>query len=127
MIKVVLEVKNPPAHAGDIRDESSVLGWEDPLEEGIATHSSNLAWRIPWTEEPGRLRSTGSQTVGHDWSSLACVVQLLSHVRLFVTPWTAAPQASLSFTISWILLKLKSIESMMPFESACMQVRNAIG
>ena len=66
MIKVVLEVKNPPANAGDIRDESSVLGWEDPLEEGMATHSRILAWRIPWTEEPGRLRSTGSQTVGHD-------------------------------------------------------------
>ena len=42
------------------------LGWEDPLEEGIATHSSTLAWRIPWTEEPGRLQSMGSQTVGHD-------------------------------------------------------------
>jgi len=35
------------------------LGWEDPLEKGVATHSSILAWRIPWTEEPGRLQSTG--------------------------------------------------------------------
>ena len=43
------------------------LGWEDPLEEGIATHSSILAWRIPWTEEPGGLQSMGSQRVGHDW------------------------------------------------------------
>ena len=42
------------------------LGWEDPLEEGMATHSSILAWRIPWTEEPGRLQSTGWQRVGHD-------------------------------------------------------------
>ena len=42
------------------------LGREDPLEEGIATHSSILAWRIPWTEEPGELQSTGSQRVGHD-------------------------------------------------------------
>ena len=42
------------------------LGWEDPLEEGMATHSSILAWRIPWTEEPGGLRSMGSQRVGHD-------------------------------------------------------------
>ena len=41
------------------------LGWEDPLEKEIATHSSILAWRIPWTEEPGRLQSTGSQRVGH--------------------------------------------------------------
>ena len=42
------------------------LGWEDPLEESMATHSSILAWRIPWTEEPGRLQSMGSQRVGHD-------------------------------------------------------------
>ena len=42
------------------------LGWEDPLEEGMATHSSILAWRIPWTEEPGGLQSMGLQSVGHD-------------------------------------------------------------
>ena len=42
------------------------LGWEDPLEEEMATHSSILAWRIPWTEEPGRLQSIGSQRVGHN-------------------------------------------------------------
>ena len=42
------------------------LGQEDPLEEGIAAHSSILAWRIPWTEEPGGLPSMGSQRVGHD-------------------------------------------------------------
>ena len=48
--------------------ETRVLsqGWEDPLKKGMATHSSILAWRIPWTEEPGRLQSTGSQGVGHD-------------------------------------------------------------
>ena len=48
----MLVVKNPPANAGDIRDGS--LGWEDPLEEGLATHSSILAWRLPWTEEPSK-------------------------------------------------------------------------
>ena len=42
------------------------LSREDPLEDGMATHFSILAWRIPWTEEPGRLESTGSQTVEHD-------------------------------------------------------------
>ena len=42
------------------------LGQEDALEEGMATHSSILAWRIPWTEEPGGLQSVGSQRVGHD-------------------------------------------------------------
>ena len=42
------------------------LGWEDPLEKEMATHSSILAWKIPWTEEPGKLQSIGSQRVGHD-------------------------------------------------------------
>ena len=42
------------------------LGWEDPLEKEMATHSSILAWKIPWTEKPGRLQSMGSQRVGHD-------------------------------------------------------------
>ena len=42
---------------------------EDPLEKGMATHSSIFAWRIPWTEEPGGLRSVGSQRVGHDWAT----------------------------------------------------------
>ena len=42
------------------------LGWEDPMEKEMATHSSILAWRIPWMEEPGGLQSTGSQSVGHD-------------------------------------------------------------
>ena len=46
------------------------LGWEDPLEKGMATHSSILAWRIPWTEEPGGLQSMGSHRVGHNWSNL---------------------------------------------------------
>ena len=48
-----------------------ILGWEDPPEEGMATHSSILAWRIPWSEEPGGLQSTGSQRIRHDGSELA--------------------------------------------------------
>ena len=43
-----------------------VLGWEDPLEKEMAIHSSTVAWKIPWTEEPGTLQSMGSQRVGHD-------------------------------------------------------------
>ena len=42
------------------------LGWEDPLEKEIAIHSSTIAWKIPWTEEPGTLQSVGSQRIGHD-------------------------------------------------------------
>ena len=48
-------VKNPPANTGDIEMQVQSLGWEDPLEEGMATHTSILAWRIPRTEEPGGL------------------------------------------------------------------------
>ena len=56
-------VKCLPA-TGEPRVQS--LGWEDPLEKEMATHSSTLAWKIPWTEEPGRLQSMGLQRVGHD-------------------------------------------------------------
>ena len=52
---VVQLVKNSPANAGDIREVALIHGLGDPLEEGMATHPSILAWRIPWTEEPGRL------------------------------------------------------------------------
>ena len=61
-----LMVKNSPANAGDVRDAVQSLAQEDPLEEGMATHSSILAWRIPWTEEPGRLQSMGLQRVRYD-------------------------------------------------------------
>ena len=57
-------VKNPLA--GDIREVVRSLSQEDPLEEGMETHSSILAWRIPWIEEPGGLKFMGLQRVGHD-------------------------------------------------------------
>jgi len=63
--QVVLVVKNPSANTGNARDSVPSLGREDPLEEGMATHSSILTWKIPWTEVPGRIRSIGSQRVGH--------------------------------------------------------------
>ena len=52
-------LKNPPANAGDIRDAVQSLGREGPLEEGMAAHSSVLAWRTPWTEEPGSYSPQG--------------------------------------------------------------------
>ena len=75
--------KNLPAKAEDIRDVVLVaqavkrlpamqetwvqsVGWEDPLEKEMVAHSSILAWKIPWTEEPGRVQSMGSQRIGHD-------------------------------------------------------------
>ena len=57
---MALRVKNPPANAADVRDTVQSLSLEDPLEKEMAAHSSFLAWETPWTEEPGRLQSTGS-------------------------------------------------------------------
>ena len=68
-------VKNPPAMwEAWVR----TLGWEDPLEEGKAPYSSILAWRIPWTEEPGGLQSVGSHRIGHNCTQL----RLAQHIHL---------------------------------------------
>ena len=91
----------------------------------MLTHSSILAWEIPWTEDPGMLQSMGLQRVGHDLATIQqqhlsekdiwfSSVQSLSHVQLFATLWTAVHQASLSITNSQSLLKLMSIELVMP-------------
>ena len=62
---MALLVKNLLANAGDKRHGGSIPGSEDSLEKGMATHSSVLVWRIPWTEEPGGLQSIASQRAGH--------------------------------------------------------------
>ena len=71
--QAALVVKYSPSDAEDIRDAGSIPAHEDPLEEGVATHSSILAWRIPQTEEPGRRQFIGLQRVGYDGSDLACM------------------------------------------------------
>ena len=70
---------NPP-----IMQEMRVgsLGWKDPLEKGMVTHSSILAWRIPWTEEPGGLQFRGLQRVGHDLAAEHVSMQLSSYRNL---------------------------------------------
>ena len=70
-------VKNLPAMQEMQETHSRSLGQEYPLEKGMATHSSTVVWRIPWTEEPGRLQSIESQRVGHDWSNLASTYKIL--------------------------------------------------
>ena len=62
----MLTGKESACSAGDIGDLGLIPGSKDPLEKAMATYSSILAWRIPWTEEPGRLQSRGSQRVRHD-------------------------------------------------------------
>ena len=69
--QVVLVVKKLLASAGDVRHSGSIPGQKDPLQEDEQTHSSVLAWSIPWTEEPGRLQSVGAQSVGYDCRELA--------------------------------------------------------
>ena len=63
---MALVVKNPPVNAGDKRDAGSIPGPGRSLEKEMAAHFSILAWRIPWTEEPGGLQSEGSERVGED-------------------------------------------------------------
>ena len=64
-----LTVRSQPASAGDAGDTGSIPGREDPLQKEMTTHSSILAWRIPWTEKPDGLLSMESQRVGHDYST----------------------------------------------------------
>ena len=71
------------------------LGWEDPLEKEMAPHSSSLAWKIPWTEEPGRLQSMGSQRVRHDCSHVWAEAHLL--LPRGVCSWEVFPPGALVF------------------------------
>ena len=64
-------VKNLPAMQKIQETQVQSLGWEDPLEKGMATDSSILAWRIPWTKEPSELQSTAPQRVGQDSINIA--------------------------------------------------------
>ena len=75
------------------------LGWEDPLEKEMAAHSSIVAWKISWTEEPSRLQSMGSQRVGHDWAtspSLHFHRQCLSTYKYLLSTLTDSMDMSLS-------------------------------
>ena len=66
-------IKNPPEMWERHETRAPSLGQEDPLEKGLEAHYSILAWRIPLTEKPGGLQSTGLQWVGHDWCDWACI------------------------------------------------------
>ena len=85
------------------------LGWEDPLEKGIATHSSILAWKISWIEEPGGLQSTASQKVRHDWTtSLSLSPALLADSLLAELPGKPYKQNTSCEMLGWMNHKLES-------------------
>ena len=141
---MVLVVKNLPAKEGEKRDTGSIPESKDPLEEGMVTHCSILAWTISWTEEPDGWQSIGLQRVRHNWSNLACTILLFFFKKLFLffvcfslsffffscmdlirsdqslscvrlcNPMNRRREASLSITNSRSSLKLTSIESVMP-------------
>ena len=83
-------VKYPPAVPEMQEMWIRYLGWEDPLEEGMATHSSILAWRIPWAEEPGGQQPIGSQRVGPDCSDLACKVAIVNCPEQIWITWVGS-------------------------------------
>ena len=78
-------VKNSPAMQEMQEMQFWSLDWEDPLEEEMATHSSILAWKIPWTEEPGGLWSMRLQSVGHDWETEHACTHCLKCTAIHIT------------------------------------------
>ena len=106
------------------------MGQEDPLEKEMATHSSILAWRIPWTEEPGGLQSTGSQRVGHDRAtslslSLGCFIDLFIVFIYFLYMQGRTLMGFLSFYMKISLSKLLCL--LHPLESRNVRTEGDIG
>ena len=81
---------------------SSISGAESPLEKGMAAHSSIFAWRIPWTEEPGRIQSMGSQRIRHDWTNNTFTFQLKKY-----SGWLQYPGYRLKLQILEAIPRLK--------------------
>ena len=94
------------------------LDQEDPLEKGMATHFSILAWRIPWTEEPGGLQSTGSQKAGHNW-----VTKRISTLLLYATNFRMACYAAVdnqgSLTQAWAIPCPMELEKLLKISDDC--------
>ena len=84
------------------------LGWEYPLEKEMETHSSTLAWRIPWTEEPGGLQSTGSQRVGLDWGT-SLLLFFIINFTLFDS-WRILSKLSHSGRLEVIFLEFSKLD-----------------
>ena len=109
-------VKNSPANAGKIRDSGLIPGLGRSPEAGhMETHSSILAWRIQWTEEPGRLQSRGSQRVRHDWGTAAAAAAkslqscpTLCDPRDRSPPGSAIPGILQARTLEWVAISFSN-------------------
>ena len=121
---IVQLVKNLPANTGDAREGNVTLDWGKPLEMELATHSIILAWRIPWTEEPGGLQSTGSQRGRYNWAYTHALlnvnlyfskinVRSLRPRQYFITPLSYLHKApSMIFNICRLLIMSTCIISL---------------
>ena len=110
--QMALVVKNLPANAGDIKIHGFDPWVRKISEEGMAMHSSFPAWRIPWTEEPGRLQSIGLRRVGRDWSDLAHRYPPLTFLVLlsYKTHLATSPHSTLKLTINfWFIVIMGSL------------------
>ena len=127
-LQVALVVKNPPASAGGIRDTSSIPGSWRSLEVGTTTHSTILAWRIPWTEEPGGLQSMGSQRVRHDWGGLARVHTHKSNTHVWRCPApTMFPLRGVELPSVHLVAEAKTLgPSWTPHFPHCLQIQPVI-
>ena len=97
-------IKNPPTMREPQEMWAQSLGREDPLEKGTTTHSSILAWRFPWTEEPDGLQSMRSQRIGHDWSDLAQHGTHLGYHRAVTYTSNKSSERELKKTISFTVI-----------------------
>ena len=101
---VAQAIKNLPAMW---KTQVQSLGWEDPLEKGMAPHPSIIAWRIPWTEEPGGLQSMGLKRVGHSWATDTFTLKITSKCFQFLSFLAFRkdnPVFASIFSLSWSLL-----------------------
>ena len=119
-------VKNPPVIWKTQEMWVRSLGQEDPLEEGMATHSSILAWRIPWTGQPGGLQSTGSQRIRHSWSHWTCTHTFINLSHLCVYNFTkkkrnmGAANGKINSSLPWVLLSAFAVQMLFFFFSCCL-------
>ena len=92
------------------------LGWEDLLEKEMATHSSILAWKIPWMEEPGRLQSMGLKRVGHDWTT-----SLYSHLcgQILAWIWIFSKSYTWKFDCSFVIVFMFTLGGESNLKSKC--------